>query len=143
MRIKVLVIGDNPAAIVPDCQLLKDRGILVFTAFNPGTIADLVDEIRPDVVFFDIEKQDTVDAYTHFVKNLANGAIPVVYKLSADDVYLVTRKRTTLKDIRTIISRTLPEAIKTALRNNKTYLKKVFKFTPSHHTPPSFSPARA
>jgi response regulator RpfG family c-di-GMP phosphodiesterase len=126
MRIKVLLLGDDPLSVVSDAQLLRDRGLLVYTAFNLLNIEDLIKEIKPDVIFFDPHKPNIqiTDVYNNLVNGIYYTSIPVIFTLSEDDVYLVTRKRTASKDRRTIIADNVIDAIKMALRSNKTYHKK-------------------
>lgn len=129
MRIKILLLGDDPVSLVSDGQLLKDRGMMVYTAFNLDNVNDLINEVKPDLVFFDPHKQskEITEAYNNLVNGIYYTNIPVIYTLSDDDVYLVTRKRTESKDKRTIIADSIIEAIKMAMRNNKTYQKKAIK----------------
>src|SRR6476620_11480576 len=99
MRIKVLLLGDDPLSVVSDAQLLRDRGLLVYTAFNLLNIEDLIKEIKPDVIFFDPHRPNTdiTDVYNNLVNGIYYTSIPVIFTLSEDDVYLVTRKRTASK----------------------------------------------
>jgi len=145
MRIKILVIGGNPVSVVCDCQLLRDRGFMVFSAFNLENINELTAEIRPDVIFFDIQKQNTftTDAYNKLISNIAFAHIPVIYTLTDDDMYLVTRKRTNVTEKRTMIADNIIDAIKMALYNNKAYNKKIYNNTPPASTQLSFFPTRA
>jgi response regulator RpfG family c-di-GMP phosphodiesterase len=126
MRIKVLLLGDNPLSVVADAQLLRDRGLLVYTAFNLMNIEELIDEIKPDVIFFDPHKPDAqiTDTYNNVVNGIKYTHIPVIFTLSDDDVYLVTRKRTASKEKRSIIADNMVDAIKMSLRSNKAYAKK-------------------
>jgi PleD family two-component response regulator len=129
MRIKILLFGNDPVSLVPDIQLLRERGLLVFTAFNPQNIEDLVNEIKPDVVFFDTDKPGNAirDTYNNFINNVNFTNIPVIFTLSDDDVYLVTRKRTASKSKRTNIADNIMSAIKKALQTNSTHVKNAFK----------------
>ena len=52
MRIKILLLGDDPLTEIADGQLLRDRGFLVFTAFNLMNVNDLIAEVQPDLIFF-------------------------------------------------------------------------------------------
>jgi DNA-binding NtrC family response regulator len=126
MRIKILLVGEDPLSLLTDGQLLKERGILVYTAFYLENMEELIREIKPDLVFFNPHKPSgqLTNVYNDFVNSIYFTHIPVVYTLSEDDVYLVTRKRTTSKDKRTIISDNIVDAVKMALRNNKTASKK-------------------
>lgn len=133
MRIKILLIGDDPASLVADRRLLRERGLLVYAAFNPQNIPEIVAEIRPDVVFFDpsVPNNYITDAYNDFVTDLSFLSTPVIFTLSEDDIYLVTRKRTDSKNKRTAITGDIITAIKSALETNKTYHGKSHKFNTS------------
>src|ERR1035437_9774389 len=117
MKIKILLVGDKPENTETDCLLLKERGLRVITAFNLENIAELITEIKPDVVFFDPSKPNTeiTGAYNNFVNDINFTKIPVIFTLSEDDVYLVTRKRTASKDKRTGLADNIVGAVKMAL----------------------------
>lgn len=121
MRIKILLLGNDPVALVADAQLLRERGIMVYSAFNMDNIHEMILEVKPDLVFFDAHgsNQQITDVYNGMVNGIYFTNIPVVFTLSEDDVYLVTRKRTDSKDKRTIISDNMIDAIKMALRPAK------------------------
>jgi response regulator RpfG family c-di-GMP phosphodiesterase len=126
MRIKILLLGDNPASLVADAQLLRERGMIVFSAFNLENIVELIAEIKPNLLFFDAHRSNP--RITEAYNNLANGmyfsGIPVIFTLSEDDVYLVTRKRTEAKNKRTLIADNMIDAIKLALQPTKNTPKK-------------------
>ncbi len=126
MRIKILLLGDDPLTEIADGQLLRDRGFLVFTAFNLMNVNDLIAEVKPDLIFFNPHKLSNgiTECYNNVVNGIEFTHIPVVFTLSEDDVYLVTRKRTESKDKRTIIADNVIDAIKMALRSSKTAYKK-------------------
>ncbi len=132
MQIRILLVGDDPESAEADSLLLKERGIRVFTAFNTKNMADLIAEIKPDVVFFDPYKPNNqiTEAYNNFVNDIKFTQLPVVFTLSDDDVYLVTRKRTASKDRRTGITDNIIGAIKMALSNTITSQRKTHKI---HH----------
>lgn len=117
MRLKVLLISNDPPAAMADSQLLRERGLLVFTAFNPQNLAEHVEEIKPDVVFFDPQKinNELTDVYNLFVSDVKYAHIPVIFTLSEDDIYLVTRTRTKIKKATTKIADNIVGAVKMAL----------------------------
>jgi response regulator RpfG family c-di-GMP phosphodiesterase len=121
MRIKILLIGDDPKSLVADELLLRERGILVFTTFNLENIEELVQEVKPDLLFFDPlnESSAITAAYNNFVNGITHIRIPVIFTLSEDDIYLVTKKRTESKNKRTGIASNIIEAVKMALSNIK------------------------
>lgn len=126
MSIKVLLVGNDPVAMVADGQLLRDRGFLVYTTFNLDNLSELITEIKPELIFFNphLQSDQMTDAYNNIVNGIYFTNIPVIYTLSEDDVYLITRKRTESKEKRTIISDNIIDAVKMALRSNKVHHKK-------------------
>jgi response regulator RpfG family c-di-GMP phosphodiesterase len=126
MRIKILLLGNDPLSLVADAQLLRERGIMVFSTFNLENVNELIAEVKPDLVFFDAHRSSAMitDVYNTMVNGIKFTNIPVIFTLSEDDVYLITRKRTDTKEKRTIISDNMIDAIKLALRPGNSYHKK-------------------
>lgn len=138
MRIKILLLGDDPVSLMADGQVLRERGMLVFTTFNLENITETISEIKPDLIFFDPKKQNGLitEVYNSIVNSIYYTHIPVVFTLSEDDVYLVTRKRTESKDKRDMIADNMIDAVKMALQSNKTFHKKGGKIVlPHSHRP--------
>jgi response regulator RpfG family c-di-GMP phosphodiesterase len=133
MRLKILLLGHDPVSMVADAQLLRERSMLVYTAYNLQNINELIGEVKPDVIFFDVHKSNNeiTDAYNNMIKGTHFATIPVIFTLTEDDLYLVTRKRTDTKDKRSLIADNMIDAIRLALHSNKTYHKKSVK-TPDH-----------
>jgi response regulator RpfG family c-di-GMP phosphodiesterase len=127
MRIKILLVGNDPAALFTDGQLLKEKGMMVFTGFNLQNIQEMISEVKPDIIFFDPHKQsvEITDCYNEIVNSIYFTSIPVIYTLADDDIYLVTRKRTEQKEKRTLIADTITDAVKMALLSSKTHHKKI------------------
>ena len=119
MSLKILLIGDNEKAMMADKVYLKDRGLYVHTClYNDRELIDeLVKEVKPDLVFINPAESDssTRKVYQEFLNDIHLVAIPIVYTLSEDDVYLVNRKRTISKPKRNIIADNMIDAIKQAL----------------------------
>lgn len=120
MRIRILMAGNSEAYMAADAEMLKENGFLVYTC-NEDTIDRMVDEVHPDVVF--VNPKDPTDlhsmnAYQHFLDQVAYASYPVMYTLSDDDVYIVNRKRTASKHKRTVITDNIIDGIKTALLSN-------------------------
>ena len=69
------------------------------------------------LVFINPQKNNPVivQAYNNLLNNICFTNIPVIYTLSEDDVYLITRKRTTFKSKRSLIADNITDAIKKAL----------------------------
>ncbi len=129
MRIRILLLGDDPLSSVADAQLLRERNMLVFTSFNLQNINELIAEVKPDIIVFDAHRSNNeiTDLYNEVVNGIYFTNIPVVFTLSEDDVYLVTRKRTETKDKRSFIADNMVDAIKIALSSNRSYHKKTGK----------------
>ena len=118
MSLKILLVGDNEAYLHADKLYLRDRGLHVHTCEHAGIISELIDEIKPDVIFIDphAPTESTTGIFHSFLDNRQYMHIPVIYTLAEDDVYLVNRKRTA-KGKRNIIADNMIDAIKIALTN--------------------------
>jgi response regulator RpfG family c-di-GMP phosphodiesterase len=110
MRIKVVMFGSDPVSLMADAQLLRERGLLVISAFNMQTVNELVNEVKPDVVFFDPSEPNNLvtDAYNAFKQH---SHIPVIFTLAEDDMYLVTRPR----NERALVADNIVDAVHMAL----------------------------
>ena len=116
MRIKILMVGNNPAALVADEQLLRDRDMLVYTAFNLENIPEMITEVKPNIIFFNSPKSNPVtETYNSIVNSIYFKDIPVIFTLSEDDIYLVTRKRTETGEKKKLTANNIIDAIKMAL----------------------------
>lgn len=135
MRIKILLLGEDPVSMVADAQLLRERNMLVFTAFNLQNINEMIAEVKPDVIFFDAHRSDNniTNAYNELVNGIYYTQIPVVFTLSEDDVYLVTRKRTEAKDKRSYIADNMVDAVKLALGGTRSHPGRVKKGSGHNH----------
>ena len=93
MHTRILIAGDDQMTLAADSMLLKDRGMYVYTVMSIENIPELIDEIKPDILFFDSVKMgnDIKDAYNNTVNNTAFKNIPVIFTLSEDEMYLVKR----------------------------------------------------
>ncbi len=110
MRIKILMAcADNT-----DAEMLKEHGFLVYTC-DEYTLKEMVDEIKPALVFINKPGNEANDIYNKFLNDLRFLSYPVIYTLAEDDVYIVNRKRTAAKKKRTVISDNIIDGIKTAL----------------------------
>ena len=129
MRIKILLIGDDPVSLLADGQLLKERGLMVFSTFNLQNIDELINEVGPDLLFFDPRKSNNPinEVYNRIINGSNFNNLPIIFTLSDDDVYLVTRKRTDSKEKKNIIADNIIDALKMALRSYKTYQRKTHK----------------
>ena len=126
MRIKILIVSDDMNTVVADEQLLKERGFLVYTCFNTDNIDYLMVEIKPDVLFFDTHNmaRPVIDAYNRIVTDIEHTNVPVIYTLVEDDIYLINRKRTIIKEKRNLIADNIVDAIKQTLQTDTLTHKK-------------------
>ena len=127
-------------SLIADSQLLREHGVMVFTAFNLQNLNELINEVKPDILFFDPRKASNLinEAYNNVINSAAFNNIPVIFTLTEDDLYLVTRKRADTKEKKNIIADNIIDAIKMALRSNKTYHKKTHKIPHQNITIPNF-----
>ena len=141
MRLKVLLLGDDPVAMNIDAQFLRERGVLVFSAFNLQNLNELISEVKPDLVFFDPRKSNNSinGAYNSLISNVEYNELPVIFTLSEDDIYLVTRKRLESKDKKSLMADNMVSALKMALRSTKTYQRKTNKTASPHIAFPGIS----
>jgi DNA-binding NtrC family response regulator len=116
-EMKILLMGDDPLLLMTDGQFLRDKGFHVHTAFNLDHIPTIIDEVKPDLVFFDpyLQNNRVTDAYNSLVCTAGFKNIPVIYTLEEDEVYLVTRRRTNLKQKYTAIADNIISALKLAV----------------------------
>jgi len=117
--LNVLMISDNTRHIEADVQMLKDRAMHVYTCLDYSIAAELVGEVRPDIIFINPEQpgKEATELYHSLLDNITFAGIPVIYVLVEDDVYLVDRKRTASKERRNLIADNAVDAIRLALSN--------------------------
>ena len=121
MRIRILLVGDNPESVAADGLLLRERSLMVITTFNTQNLDEMVDEVKPDIVFFDPHGSNMpiTDAYNSFLVDSRYAHIPIIFTLSEDNIYLVTRKRTAPALPGTnIVNNNIIEAVKALLSND-------------------------
>ncbi len=126
MHIKILMAGNDPEALVADGQLLRDRNMLVHMVFNLENIPELINEVKPDILFFDSPKKSNqiTEAYNKIVNSICFKDIPVIFNLSEDDMYLVTRKRTGNNEQQKYTADNIIDAIKSALTVDRSHYHK-------------------
>lgn len=85
MRLKILMVTNSESC--PDAEVLKERGMLVYTC-NDAIAEDMVVELSPDVVLVnpDVPNAGITKAYHKLLRHFK---IPVVYTLAEDEQYLV------------------------------------------------------
>jgi PleD family two-component response regulator len=120
------MIGNDAAYLIPDAQMLKDRGFIVYTS-NEDNFDGMIEETKPDVIFVNYNNPglNSTRIYHSILDNVKFANIPVVYTLSEDDVYLINKSRTTMsRDKRNIICDNIIDSIKAALLDNASFTRK-------------------
>jgi hypothetical protein len=123
------MVGDDPVTLTADIQLLRDKNFLVYTSFDTDNLHSLIEEIHPDLLFINPQKENAVlaDVYNN-VTSEALLALPVVYTLLEDNVYIVTRKNAATGNKNAITDNIL-SAVKLALDYSDHII------TAQHHIP--------
>lgn len=120
MRIKVLMVGDDPVFSVADARILKNKNVLVYNTYNVDNLDALVDEIRPNIIFINASHPDNyINTYKGVVNDDRYVKVPVIYTLAEDNVYLVNKPVNSSKERRKIIAESVIDAVKISLRNKK------------------------
>ena len=117
MALRILMIGAEGQYLKADKDLLRQRGFRVYSCHNKRVVNEMLEEVRPDLVFINSKRPDkeSTDIYHSLIDNVVYASLPVVYTLAEDEVYLVNRKRTTIKERRYTMSDNIVDAIRTAL----------------------------
>ncbi len=136
---RILMIGNNREYLSLDGALLRDKGFNIYLCDNARIMDEMIAEVKPDLIFINWQTPDLVstETYHSLLDNIRYACTPVVYTLSEDDVYLVNKKRTTLKERRYITSDNIIDAIKIALVNTASITKKQLQLAkaPFYHIP--------
>jgi len=120
MRIKVLMVGDDPVFSVADARILKNKNLLVYNIYNVDNLDALIDEIRPNIIFINASRPDHyINTYKCVVNDDRYVKVPVIYTLAEDNVYLVNKPTSSARERRKIIAETVVDAVKISLRNSK------------------------
>ncbi len=90
MRLKILMVVDKEDKIHPDAEMLKERGMLVYTC-SDAIAEDMVEELVPDVVLINPEVPNAgiTKAYHKLLRNKFHFKMPVIYTLAEDEQYLI------------------------------------------------------
>ena len=117
MNLRILMVGDDLSFMQADATLLRENGFRVHVCDNLSLVNELVEEVKPDIAFINPQSpnSNTTDIYHNLLDNIVYACLPVIYTLSEDDVYLVNRKRTELKERRYIINDNILGAITMAV----------------------------
>lgn len=111
------MISDDPCYIVADVQLLRDKEFRIYTCFNFENMGEVIREIKPHVVFFNLKYYSSIlDSY-HNKPDLSNIAYTssVIYSIDEDDTYMIVPHGSEINKKRLILSDNIITAVKTAL----------------------------
>ena len=124
MGIKVLMLGGDDMYMLPDAQMLRDRGFWVYTC-DTDNVDDAINEIHPEIIFVNPNDPglDSTKVYHHLLDSVQFASIPLIYTLAEDEVYLVNRKRTTVRERRNFTSDNIIDGIRIALSDKKEVMK--------------------
>lgn len=131
MNFRILMLGGDNEAMIPDVEYLRNRGFRVYTCANELASA-MIDEISPDVVFVNPNNPGlgSTKLYHELLDNIKYASIPLIYTLAEDEVYLINKKRTASKNKRNFTADNIIDGIKLAITNPKRNVSKKRK-TPS------------
>lgn len=126
MALRILMTGDDYNYLRYDAEMLRQRGFRVYFCDRKQILAEMIDEVKPDIVFINSKTpgKDSTDIYHNLIDNIVFASLPVIYTLSEDDVYLVNRKRTAIKERRYMMSDNIIDAIKMAIEDSSTSVKR-------------------
>lgn len=122
MRFKILLVTNKDKAIAADAEMLRERGMLVYTC-DSSIAAEMVGEIVPDVVLVSPDEPDATitKSYHNLLQQKKDMNIPVIYTLAEDELYLINIRRRNKIERR--IADNIIDSIKTSLTdvidNNK------------------------
>jgi response regulator RpfG family c-di-GMP phosphodiesterase len=117
MGLRILIIGNDSNYLQADADMLHARGLNVYTCARPEVMIEMVDEVKPDILFLNWQTTDekSTALYNSLLDNVRFAALPIIYTLAEDDVYLVNRRRTTVKENRYITCDNIISAIRKGL----------------------------
>ncbi len=126
MALRVLMTGNDREFLKTDGKKLRERGFGVYIC-DQQIVEDMASEIKPDIILINSKVPDksSTDTYHSLTDNILYASLPVVFTLSEDDVYIVNRKRTALKEARYQKTDSLVGAIRMALSPADTEPKQV------------------
>ncbi len=116
MDLKILMLGGDKDAMIPDAEYLRSRGFRVYTCAN-NIANEMIDEVHPDVVFVNPNNPglSSTKIYHELLDNVKFAQIPLIYTLAEDEVYLVNKKRTAAKSKRNYTADNIVDGIRLAL----------------------------
>ncbi len=130
MRLRMLMIGNDEAYLATDRDFLKEKGIHVYSSLATKHLNELISEINPDIIFLNYRQPGTqeMELYHNVLDNLRIIRTPVIFTLSEDAAYLVSRDRTASHNHRNHISDNIGDAVKQAFSDAGTSRKIVPQF---------------
>ena len=146
MGLRILVIGDDLNHLKVDGEMLRSKGFRVYYCLNKDLVNEMLEETSPDIAFINssTHTEDSADIYHSLLDNLQYVTLPVVYTLSEDDVYLVNRKRTAIKEQRYMTTNNVLDAIRMAfLHSGEPATRKRIPVLYPIHNNNIYSPFRA
>lgn len=114
MRFKILLVTNKDKATAADAEMLRERGMLVYTC-DSSIAAEMVGEIVPDVVLVNPNEPDAslTKSYHSLLQQKKDMNIPVIYTLAEDELYLINIRRRNKIERRTADN--IIDSIKTSL----------------------------
>ena len=117
MRIRVLLVSMDKANGKRDQQILTDQGFQVFHC-DSDKVPEKAGEIQPEIIL--INSAEEVKGENNLYNTLSNNVLlarfPIVFTLAENEVYLINRSRTAMKEDRYLISNSLFDAMNQAVR---------------------------
>eukprot|EP01012_Entosiphon_sulcatum_P056848 TRINITY_DN80552_c0_g1_i1.p2 TRINITY_DN80552_c0_g1~~TRINITY_DN80552_c0_g1_i1.p2 ORF type:complete len:127 (+),score=14.54 TRINITY_DN80552_c0_g1_i1:23-382(+) len=106
------MVTNKATEINPDAEVLKERGMLVYTC-NDTIAVDMVAELSPDVVLVnpDVPSAGITKAYHKLLRHFR---IPVIYTLAEDEQYLVNIRNKANKMVK-LVTDNIVDSIRNSL----------------------------
>jgi len=118
MDLRILMVGDDPSYILPDIQLLRDKGFRVYTVFNNVNINDVFEETKPHIVFFNFtELKKSGKQHIKLTNSILKQRTSIIYSIKEDDTYMVVQYKDAVNKKHVTLADNLIAAVKTALGN--------------------------
>lgn len=116
MRFKILLVTNRDKATAADAEMLRERGMLVYTC-DSSIATEMVGEIVPDVVLVNPNEPDAslTKSYHSLLQQKTDMNIPIIYTLAEDELYLINIKRR--NKIERCTADNIIDSIKTSLTN--------------------------
>ena len=115
MRIRVLLVSTDEANGKRDRKLLTNHGFQVFHCHS-DQVPERAGVIQPEIIL--INNGEVIgenNIYNTLSNNVLLARFPIVFILAENEVYLINRKRTAMKENRYLISNSLFDAMNQAV----------------------------